>query len=102
LLCSVSFRFGKFRYVLFRFGIFRFAFHFAFYRYPKKKHLYLTNQLSLFNFLKIDKSAEAKRISSQIVKTVIDRTVYHGTNFAPDIVNEIVNNVTRDVGSKLQ
>jgi hypothetical protein len=51
---------------------------------------------------KIDKSAEAKRISSQIVKTVIDRTVYHGTNFAPDIVNEIVNNVTPDVGSKLQ
>ena len=49
--------------------------------------------------MKIDKSAEAKRISSQIVETVIDRTVYHGTNFAPDIVNEIVNNVTRDVGS---
>jgi hypothetical protein len=37
-----------------------------------------------------------------IVDSVIDRTVYHGTNFAPDIVNEIVNNVTRDVGSKLQ
>ena len=49
--------------------------------------------------MKIDKSAEAKRISSQIVETVIDRTVYHGTNFAPDIVNEIV---TQDVGSKLQ
>ena len=47
--------------------------------------------------MKIDKSAEAKRISSQIhvVDSVIDRTVYHGTNFAPDIVNEIVNNVTQ-------
>ena len=54
--------------------------------------------------MEIDKSAEAKRISSQIhvVDSVIDRTVYHGTNFVPDIVNEIVNNVTRDVGSKLQ
>jgi hypothetical protein len=49
--------------------------------------------------LKIDKSAEAKRISSQIVESVIDGTVYHGKNFAPDIVNEIVNNVTRDVDS---
>ena len=54
--------------------------------------------------MEIDKSAEAKRISSQIhvVDSVIDRTVYHGTNIVPDTVNEIVNNLTRDVGSKLQ
>ena len=71
----------------------------ATFRRGKKKAPLLRTNYSLFNYLKIDKSAEAKRISSQIVESVIDRTVYHGTNFAPDIVNEIVNNVTRDVGS---
>ena len=33
------------------------------------------------------------------VESVIDRTVYHGKNFTTDIVNEMVNNVTRDVDS---
>jgi hypothetical protein len=61
------------------------------------------NTFDTFDTCQSEKDAlSLKRISSQIVKTVIDRTVYHGTNFAPDIVNEIVNNVTRDVGSKLQ
>ena len=31
-----------------------------------------------------------------VVESVIDRTVYHGKNFTTDIVNEMVNNVTRE------
>jgi len=38
-------------------------------------------------------------LSDEIVESVIDRTVFHGKNFTTDIVNEMVNNVTRDVDS---
>ena len=61
----------------------------------KKKVPLLQTNYSLFNYLKTDKSAEAKCISSQIVESVINRTVYHGKNTATDIVN----NVTRDIDS---
>ena len=66
----------------------------AMFRKGKKKVPLLQTNYSIFNYLKIDKSAEAKRIFSQIVESVIDGTVYHGKNFATDAVNEIVNNVT--------
>ena len=38
-------------------------------------------------------------LSDEIVESVIDRTVFHGKNFTTDSVNDIVNNVTRDVDS---
>ena len=69
------------------------------FRRGKKKVPLLQTNYSLFNYLKTDKSAGANRISSQIVESVIDVTVYHGKNIATDIVNEIENNVTRDVNS---
>ena len=55
------------------------------FRRGNKKVPLLQTNYSLFNYLKIDKSAEAKRIFSQIVESVTDRAVYHGKNFATDI-----------------
>jgi len=59
------------------------------FRRGKKKVPLLQTNYSIFNYLKTDKSAEAKRISSQIVESVMDRTVCHGKKNATDIVNEI-------------
>ena len=64
----------------------------------KKKVPLLQTNYSLFNYLKTDKSAEEKRISSQIVESVFYRTVIMEKTLQP-ILNEIVNNVTRDVDS---
>ena len=64
------------------------------FRKGKKKVPLLQTNYSLFNYLKTDKSAEEKRISSQIVESFFYRNSYHGKNIATDFVNEIVNNVT--------
>jgi prepilin signal peptidase PulO-like enzyme (type II secretory pathway) len=45
------------------------------FRRGKKKVTLLQTNYSLFNYLKTDKSAEAKRIFSQIVESVVDVTV---------------------------
>ena len=47
----------------------------AMFRRGKKKVPLLQTNYSLFNYLKTDKSAEEKRISSQIVESVFYRTV---------------------------